>query len=454
MEILFTIIIVLFIVSVIRHVSNNKRTSSKHNHVQRSDFQSQQFEIREKQFYETLQLITSTKNPDTFFSRIDFAYEIAVEQQRSDWVIFIDNNLDKYISDFITRSCKHELTKIQKLKTDTNKETKYSAYCYMMRAHFEEYSQYAEAHTEQLESELSVLHDKLYVQASPVAATTTGLNVRLSQRSSYSQNVSPHVFETFKKAVFLNWASHGYEINSDESFYPQYMKYDLEITSPRLYHESLVREGMLCECNTNEKLARYKTAELKTLLQKYGLPIKRTKQEMIKTALQLDEDILIEETANLKRLKLTPNGEAFLDMNDGFVQYYRYKYGFSLAEYAKLHESGITNFDEAAEIILLREDETPNYCSKLRLAQLYYRIQKYELSLDYYIQTLYYGCEDKYGSGVVFAPAIIKSIHSLGEYYNDEIVDHCVACNPKVKSVYPKKEFRKIVNNIVSDGKP
>ncbi len=453
MDILFifamciVVAIIIYVIIKRKYANNNNDSNICDNHLI-----NEQFHIRDKQFHETIHLITTTKNPETFFSRINFAYDIAVEQQCSDWILHLDNNLDDYISNFITRSCKHELSKICKLKADNAREDNCAAYCSVMRSFFEDNTHYTEKHMGQLETELTALHNKIRSYSAPVMHSE---NCGHSpERSRYAQDVSPQIFEIFRKTIFLNWASHGYEINADNCFYPQYMKYDLEITSPRNYHQSLVNEGLLCECNFQEKLAQYTVPELKELLQKHGIPPKRTKQELIKAVLQLDEDILIEETAHLKRLKLTPDGEAFLDFNYGFVQCYRSKYNISLAEYVKIREDGILNYDEAAEMILLHKDKCSDYSTKLSLAQLYHKLQRYEDSLYYYIQVLYYGCEDKYGVGIVFAPHVVNRIYEMGGHYNDLMTENCIANNPCIKCVYSKKEFKKIVSNIVSTGSP
>lgn len=437
------IIVMIVVIAAAVHGSEQKRKAK----IQRAAYKqylNEQSQIRQKQFNETVKLITATHNASTFFSRIDFAYEIAVEQQCADWVIYIDNNLDQYIKDFIDRSCKYELVKLQKLKNPSSREVNYAAFCSQIKAEFEENIQYTENYMGLLERKLEELKGNAVV----IAKRDTSAAVTI-ERSVYSRNVPPQMFEAFRKTIFLNWASHGYQISPD-SFYPQYMKYDLEIVSPSKYHARLIEEGLLCECGIHQKLKEYKVAELKELLKKHGLPIKKTKHDLLMTALQLDEDILEKETAHIKRLTLTPDGEAFLDLNRDLVQFYRYKYGFSLAEYIKVRGNSISNFDDIAEVILLQKDTRSNYSSKLNLADLYRRLDKQQAALYYYIQTLYYGCDNKYGDNVILAPTIIDAIRALGDYYDDGLVDRCIAENPSVKSVYSKKQFKQIVDDIIA----
>lgn len=439
---IFIIVMIVVIVAAVR--GSEKKRNAKIQRAAYEQYLNEQSQIRQKQFKETIKLITTTHNAGTFFSRIDFAYEIAVEQQCADWVIYIDNNLDQYIRDFIDRSCKYELVKLPKLKNSSSREVNYSAFCSQMKAEFDENIQYTENYMELLERKLQELKDNNVVMAERDTPATVTI-----ERSAYSRNVPPQIFETFKKTIFLNWASHGYQISPD-SFYPQYMKYDLEIVSPSKYHARLIEDGLLCECGIHEKLKEYKVAELKELLKKYGLPVKKTKHDLLMASLQLDEDILEKETAHIKRLTLTPDGEAFLDLNRDLVQFYRYKYDFSLAEYIKVRGTSISNFDDIAEVILLQKDKRPNYSSKLHLANLYQRANKQQAALYYYIQTLYYGCDNKYGNNVVPAPAVTDAIRALGDYYNDGLVERCVAENPSVKSVYSKKQFKRIVDEIIA----
>lgn len=277
---IFIIVMIVVIVAAVRG-SEQKRKAK----IQRAAYKQylhEQAQIRQSQFKETVKLITTTHNAGTFFSRIDFAYEIAVEQQCADWVVYIDNNMDKYIRGFIDRSCKYELVKLQKLKSSASREVNYSAFCVQIKAAFEENIQYAEGYMDLLERKLGELKNNAAVNAKHDTSAVVTI-----ERSVYARDVPPQMFEAFRKTIFLNWASHGYQISPD-SFYPQYMKYDLEILSPSKYHARLIEEGLLCECGIHQKLKEYKVAELKELLKKYGLPVKKTKHDLLMTALQLD----------------------------------------------------------------------------------------------------------------------------------------------------------------------
>ncbi len=403
---------------------------------------STQLQIRSKQFDETITLIDSTTNCETFFGRIEFAYQIANEQRQRIWLAYLNDNLPDMVNCFIDRSCYVEADKIKTLKTPKGRQNRFDKYTESMRKSFTEYSRYCtQDNNEHLESTLeSMKYELLNVEtAEPVQFTQT----------SPAKISSAQVRQIYNKAVFLSWASHGYPIGCD---YPQYFKYEMNILDPKKYHSQLIKENLLTECSYADKLSSMKVTELKELLKKHDLPSTGKKQKLIELLISnLSEEQLIAETQHIHKLKLTDDGQAFLDINQGFVDLRRSSYDISLSDYEKVWKTGVINFNEAAEIILKEKDrQSLGRKIKYDLALLYYRTGNYEQSLSYYIQILYYdyagGCIDYCND------FIINEIHSMAEYYSDDLVNRCYTQCSNVKLHGSKREFLQAVRKIVATG--
>lgn len=442
-------------------VINRNGTSSR----SRSNPSNKQ--IRTNQFNETLELLATTVKCDTFFSRLDFAYMIAKEQNSQNWIDHLDSNTENLVNRFIDRSYYNEVCKINELKTQSGKRNRINKYYDIMKSEFAANSKYCtDVNVSHLDEVVNDLRDMIHKRSNIVnmgdeysSAVDVGDDI-------YTKYVSDEVRSVFCKAVFLDWASKGYLISNTDEGYPQYFKFDLKISHPKAYHSNLISEGYLTEADVSQKLNNLTLPKLKEILKKYGLSSIGAKQKLVELALtNISRENLEDETRDLNSLMLTDEGKAFLDLNYGFVEFYKFKHNIALCEYENQLKKGICNFGEAAENILKQRDSIPSYSSKLALAELYYKLKKYEEALSYYIQVLYYGCEDEnskyrnylddedlFDEKLILAPHVIKRIHKLGEYFSPFLFDKCYVDNPKMKCLISKSKFEQIVENIVKTG--
>ncbi len=440
--ILYIPAIFIITILIIAYFLQPQKTAKKRRNPQRPTA-SMQLQTRSKQFDETLALIDSTTNCETFFGRIEFAYQIANEQRQKVWIAYLNDKLPDMVNCFIDRSYYTECDKISALKTPKGRQNRFDKYAESMRANFTSRSEYCtHDNNEHLDSTLERMRYELLGENSAAPAQLI--------QTSPAKLSSAQIREIYNKAVFLVWAAYGYPVGCD---YPQYLKYELNILDPKKYHNQLIKDNLLTECSGIDKLNRMKVDELKELLKKYNLPCSGKKQKLIDTlAANLSEEQLASETQHIHRLKLTDNGQAFLDLNQGFVELHKCHYDITLSDYEKVWKTGVTNFTEAAEIILKEKDSrSPMRHTKYDLANLYFETCNYQQSLTYYIQLLYYDYADEYIDD--YPTYVVDRIHGMAEYYSDELVNRCYTQCGNVKLHGSKRGFAQMVRNIVATGK-
>ncbi len=278
--------------------------------------------------------------------------------------------------------------------------------------------------------------------------------------SLWTKSVSADVVERFVTAVFLHNSRNGIILGDKPEDYPQYYQYDFDIAHPEQFHRKLISKGYLTYADTRTKLKFITVPEIKRILSNHSLPVSGNKEKLIQTALSnIDENQLKSELNNNKLTMLTENGESFLSFSEGYSELYRCGWQIYLFEYEDLRKKGVLNFTEAAEIILKERDKKPDFCTKLFLAQLYYKQKEFSLSLAYYIQTMYYEASTMYSHGAdltddtFFAPENQERIAKLAEYFTEDMIERCYTDNPKVVSTISKWQFSKAVHDALNSKK-
>ncbi|MGN0700498.1 MAG: SAP domain-containing protein [Oscillospiraceae bacterium] len=440
--------VVLLVISIILFVIGTKGGESKatakpeHKPKTRSQRTASNLAIRTTQFNETLDILRTTTNCDTFLGRMDFAFKISYETGSQNWLNFLNDNAVLLTQSFIVRSINNERTAIENLKTDNGKKNRFNKYRDTMLTAFQSCSA---AYARDNIDFLSLKLDALYVLLFPEIKLSFSESPAASGER-WKDGVSDEVFDRFVKAIFLCSARKGIPLRSSPEGYPQYYKYELNTPRPEKLHRELIDEGMLTLANTRVRLERMTVPELKALLSEYSLPVSGKKAKLVETALSgIAETELNKKLGENNLTMLTEQGESFLSFAEGYAELFRCGWSITLREYEEYRQKGILSFSQAAECILLQRDQKPSFVTKLQLAQLFYNNKEYSRSLAYYIQTMYYETCDYSHDKVFFAPGNAAKIRSLAEYFNDDMIERCYRDNPQMRSSYSKEEFKAAV---------
>ncbi len=433
---------------------------------------------------ESLGIAARTCNPEIFFSRIKIAIDKISEcvKYENNGMVYPENNSPSkvlkqfedskpdYIDEFIINSYNMEMSKANELKSQAGRDNRIKKY-------FDSLSSFENEMTPQNLETIQRLKDScnFYNEIDSAADNTSANEMSASIKIDNSnkptppeyitKNVSPETFEHFKKVVFLSWASRGYAILQNEN-YPEYFKYNFNITDPHAYHSRLAAEGLLQKADGKAKLSQLKVPEIKELLKKYGISVKGKKQDLIDSALsKIGVENIERDLAYMKTLMLTEKGTEFLAKNSGYVKLHRNQWNIYLYEYEQMRKKGFIEFDDAAEQILLKRDDSPCSFSKESLAGFYLVHEKYGIALSYYIETVYYECcnhftndfqdDDFYDDDelpeddIFISPMTIRYIHDLKEYYTSGIAAGLYEKNSATKCFYNKDDFVKLINKMV-----
>lgn len=430
--------IVLFVTGSKSGKRKQTAGSSKHKTTTRNN--ASNLSIRTTQFNETLNILETTTNCDTFLGRMDFAFKIALETNSADWQNYLNNNAVPLTTEFIDRTIKNELAEINNLKTENGKKNRYDRFKDTMTSAFKSSDAFY------AKILLGYLAEKLDAMDTAPSHTEAPIFSPEEYESRWKDGVSEETFSRFVRAIFLSNARRGLVLGNSPDDYPQYYKYDLDTPHPERLHKQLIAEGYLTYADTKTQLESRTIPEIKAILAEYSLPVSGKKARLVDTALScIPVEELKSKLGETKLTMLTENGEELLSFAEGYAELFRCGWGISLGEYEKYRENGILNFSEAAEYILSERDKKPSFATKLYLAQLYYKNKDYPRSLAYYIQTMYFETCNYSHDNVIFAPANAARIHSMKEYFTEDMIAKCYTDNPRTRSSFSEKEFRDAV---------
>lgn len=410
---------------------------------------------RSIQFDETVALLKSTTNCDTFFGRMEFAYYIAEETHSQKWLDYLNQNACSLTRNFIDRAINAEQIAITSLKTEKGKQNRRDKFVDTMLKAFQSCGEpYAVSNMTYLSTALKAfslqnISAKDYTITAKVSFDAPS---EINPNPLWTDNVSNEVQERFITAVFLNNARKGLKLGNTPDDYPRYYKYDFGISHPEQLQRKLISDGYLASADIKTRLGALTVPEIKVILSKNSLPVAGTKAKLIDLAVSsIPSDKLETELGDNKLTMLTENGQSFLSIAEGYAELFRCGWQISLSEYEAQREKGILNFSEAAEIILKEKDKTPSFSTKLYLAQLYYKQKEYALSLTYYIQTMYYESgEDYFENTSDFAPGNQERIKKMAEYFSEDMIDKCYRDNPRVISKITKQAFIEAVHKALT----
>lgn len=423
-------------------VKSNKIAGTPSFNIQKANLQT-----REIQFNETLNLLKTTTNYETFLGRMEFAFMIANETRSQDKITFLSQNAVGLATKFIDRAVLNEIQAINNLKTEKGKQSRYDKFSTgILEAFKNSDTFYSKSALNYLTTRIEVIKDFVFAPAQITHQRQAEIYVEPSPY--WRENVSDEVKERFAEAIFLYNSRKGMPLGNTPNDYPQYYMYELNVPHPEQLHRKLLENGLLSTADIKTRIESLTIPEIKGILSKYNLPVSGKKEKLVTTALEnIPEEELDNNVGRRNLTMLSANGKSFLSFTEGYAELYRCGWGIYLYEYEVLREQGILNFGEAAEIILKQHDKSPSFSTKLSLAQLYYKQKEYDLSLRYYIQTMFYEtCDEVIG----FAPVTQERIHKMAEFFSEDMIEQCYKDNPNAKSRISKQRFVNAVHKALS----
>ncbi len=235
--------------------------------------------------------------------------------------------------------------------------------------------------------------------------------------------------------------------------YPKYLFYDCNIQNSPKYHLEMIKSGYLVPSPMAENLASLKLSELKEILQNNGLSTSGKKADLIKSIIESVPAQALTSLFPEEKYVLSDLGKAFLDAHDDYIKLKEHQnWQISIAEYdaAKGNNksfydvcwgilnrrlTGIDNLTDHRNIYysmftLLKEEGDKKNALAMLLRVLYYDVNSLSSGyLNSYLQGYIKKKEflDKAAQEVCFAPAIIKEIGDLEEYFSEEMINRLYA---------------------------
>lgn len=282
--------------------------------------------------------------------------------------------------------------------------------------------------------------------------------------------------EAFAKAVFLDRIGKKANPVKKRDEYPQYLFYECNIQNASKYHKDMIQEGYLEPAPMADILATMKVPELKEILQNNGLKGTGKKTDLIAAIIENVPEKTLSALFPEKRYVLSEMGKSFLDEHADYIRLSAHQsWNISPAEYdtAKgangrfydvcwgIFNSRIMNVDNLTQhrniyynmYTLLKEEGKNQNAMEMLLRVLYYDVNS--LSSGYlqgYREGYFKKKEflEKAAQEVYFAPAIIKDIGDMEEYFSEEMIERLYSHKDALQPC-SKKLFSEIVHAIL-DG--
>ena len=263
----------------------------------------------------------------------------------------------------------------------------------------------------------------------------------------------------YKKAVFL-YSQDKKQIR-DNSKYPQYIFYELEITNPKKFHLRMLEENYFKMATLDEILSSYRVNELKDILKSHNLKISGKKDILISRIInEISPNELEEIKNNSSLLTLTKKGKEFISNHFDYIEFHKKKnWGIDLNEYLMVKKNlpfkGSFNdvawgiFNQKSNEYYFSKDFSLLRNTFLHMSELLKDENRSEQSYEYLLKVLYMDisgvCQDdikyyydgiyskndlkenvkKYSRNMfMFAPAIMHELILNKSLYSDSLVDN------------------------------
>lgn len=307
-----------------------------------------------------------------------------------------------------------------------------------------------------------------------------------SSRPDWKENISVSLSELqcdpeipplqgdYAKTVFL-WAFSKPQPLRDNGNYAGYFLYECGIRDCIEYHKKLIKEGYLLEAEPGEALESFRLSELKDMLRELNQPVSGKKAVLIERILENAEDGFLSAHVPKTIYKLSPEGIAFLQAHDAYVQIHKNKnWGVSWQEYdqyVKEDQDYLTTmwiiFND--QLKRAKPEETRNlyYClysvllkqgKRSDALEMLLKVLYLDMSgihakdmLDLYRQKFYTKKQLKEYADVaiMLAPGIIHSLEKYKDIYDSEMIDVLYIWKLPIQ-ICDKKLFREIIECAVN----
>lgn len=149
--------------------------------------------------------------------------------------------------------------------------------------------------------------------------------------------LNPKFRETYITTIFL-WVTqkcHTFEEANTETFYPTYLKYDYEVSSPVEFYNRLFSNGYYTLAEAKDILQNYKVSDLKIILDSVGENKSGNKEQLIQRITQKVPPKELEKYNNSELYTLSAKGQAYITKYKDFIFFHkkRNKWSISLKEY-------------------------------------------------------------------------------------------------------------------------
>ena len=276
------------------------------------------------------------------------------------------------------------------------------------------------------------------------------------ERQTYGRN------DDFAIAAFISYSQKGAKIGKTNDDYPRYFAYEYKVNDPVKYHKKVIADGYLDIAEADVALQAFKVDQLKAILANNGLSETGKKEALILRILaNVDTDSLNLETYYIP----SPKGwehfhkyEHILTLKNYGISWEQYvSYSKTRPDYLKPNDIIWQMLNARKNAHLIGGDFGLARNEILNMAKLLESEEKYTDALLHYISVLYFDVSGCANGGRVdpvdsltIAPAIVRSIFNLKEYYSEQITERCYRQDLPNQYVSVGK-FRKLLQDIFND---
>ena len=304
--------------------------------------------------------------------------------------------------------------------------------------------------------------------------TAGKVNISVSVSTpQYSPEIPP--FQgAYAKTVFL-WAFSKPQPIRGSGNYAAYFLYECGIRDCVKYHNKLIKEGYFIEAEPGEALELFKLPELKDMLKELNQPVSGKKAVLIERILENAEAEFLSAHVLETVYKLSPEGTAFLQAHDAYVQIHKNKnWGVSWQEYDQYVKPGqdyLTTMWIIFNTQLKRSEPEDSrnlyyYLYSILLEQgkrsdaleMLLKVLYLDMSgihakamFDMYRQKFYTRKQLKEYADVaiMLAPGIVHPLERFKDIYDSEMIDVLYMWKLPIQ-ICDKELFRKIIESAVS----